>query len=65
MGNFIKQQRAAGGFFKFADTAGNRAGKRALFIAEKFRFQKSFGNSGTVDGNKFFIGALGIVVNKA
>ena len=64
-GNFIQQQGSPGSFFKFADTAGHRSGKSAFFITEQFGFQQGFGNGGTVDGNKFFVGAFGVVMDKA
>ncbi len=41
-GDFVEQQRAAGGFLELADAARDRAGERALLVAEQFGFQQAF-----------------------
>lgn len=35
-----------------------------LFITEQLGLEQGFRNGGTVDGNKLFIGAFGIVMNE-
>ena len=42
-GDFVEQQRAAGGFLEFADAPRDRAGEGALLVAEQFGFQQMLG----------------------
>jgi len=52
LGNFVEQQRAAIGLLEFSDAARNRAGKRALLVAEQLGFEQRFRNCRAVDANE-------------
>ena len=51
VGDFIEKNRAAVGFLDAAGLLFQRAGERALFVAEQFAFQQRFGNGGAIDAD--------------
>jgi hypothetical protein len=48
-GDFVEQQRAAGGLLEFSDSPRNRAGERALLMAEQFGFEQMLGDRRAID----------------
>ena len=55
--DFIEENGAAVGVFEKADAFVLRSGEGAARVAEKFAFEKRFGNGTTVDGNEFVVNA--------
>ncbi len=51
VGDFVEENRAAVGFLDAAGLLFERAGERALFVAEQFAFEQRFRNRGAVDAN--------------
>ena len=49
LGDFVEQQRAAVRFLELADAARDRAGERALLVAEQFGFEQVLGDRGAID----------------
>ena len=49
LGDFVEQQRAAGGFLELADAARDRAGEGALLVAEQLGFEQVLGDRRAVD----------------
>jgi hypothetical protein len=64
-GDFIEQQRAAGGLLELSDSARNRAGERALLVAEQFGFQQMLGDRRAIDRYERLLGAVGAGVDIA
>ena len=57
--NFVQQQGAAGGFLELSDASRDRAGKRALLMAEQFGFQQMLGDRRAIDADERLLGAIG------
>src|SRR5512145_1008080 len=63
--DFIEQKRSFACLDKKSPLVVFRAGKRSFLVAEQFRLQKVSGERRTVDGEKRFLGKVGMIVNKA
>ena len=63
LADFVEQQRAAVGFFEFADAPGDGAGEGALLVAEQFGFEKVVRDRGAIDGDERLFGAVRLAVN--
>ena len=56
--NFIQQQGAAMGIFKFTNSGLFGIGEGPGLVSEKFTFNYTLGNSATVDSNEVFCPSL-------
>ena len=65
VGNFVKKERAAAGFFEIPAPRRVRAGKCAFFVAEKLAFHQVLRNRRAVDRNKWLIFAFRFFMNHA
>ena len=65
LGDFVEQQRAAGGLLEFSDPPGDCAGEGALLVAEQFGFQEMLGDRRAIDRDERPLGAVGAGVDIA
>src|SRR6185312_17412467 len=63
--HFIQKKSAAVRLFHFSGLAGERAGKGAARIAEKFCFNQVFRNRSAINGDKWLVSAAAVVVDRA
>ena len=49
LGDLVEEERAAGGLLDATDLARDRAGERALLVAEQLRLEELLGQRGAVD----------------
>src|SRR6185503_2193641 len=65
LADFVEQQRACVSEFKTSLATRSRAGERAFFVAEEFRFHQRLGDCGTVDCDEWFVESRAHLVNRA
>ncbi len=60
--DLIQEQGPASGLFEFANPPLICAGERASFMSEKLTFQERLGNRGTINGEKWGLGAPTVLI---
>ena len=65
LGDFVEQQRAAIGFFEFADTTGDGAGERAFLVTEQFAFEQVFRDRCAIHRDEGCLGTAALAVDEA
>src|SRR5208282_5411597 len=65
VGDFVEKNRATIGFFNATGFLFQRAGERALFVAEKFAFEQRFGYGRAIDADVICPAPLAQAVKRA